>query len=413
MMKKRLLMILGAGSSIECGMPSVASIEQEMRKWAASYSAQTGRQNCFEIIWKALEESVAPEFASVSEPVNFERALGELASLMHWVRPSPAGNALRALIGDGALYDALKFSHPSQHGPNIETKSELSHLLARLAEFMREKASSLDKDSENVLRWRSFLNALRARFEVAIYSLNYDNVALSCWPDAFTGFDEHGEFNSASVHGRKWEGLFHLHGSVHFSLRDILGGRICWRDNLSGSFDDCDDRSADEKSDGRFFPSATFIAGGYKLDQLLGEPFSTYHASLVRDTALADAVILGGYGFTDMHVNRALQNVLSVNASRPPVCVLDYALENTDPMDFREDRWARALTRALHAPGPYAAPGHVHPPVPRELAETVNFELSAPHRVAIWHGGFVGAERASGRMLDWLEGGDDIGLAPR
>lgn len=33
--KKKLLIILGAGSSIDCGMPSVSDIDTKMRIWSA------------------------------------------------------------------------------------------------------------------------------------------------------------------------------------------------------------------------------------------------------------------------------------------------------------------------------------------------------------------------------------------
>jgi hypothetical protein len=61
------------------------------------------------------------------------------------------------------------------------------------------------------------------------------------------------------------------------------------------------------------------------------------HASLVRHVYAADAILIGGYGFGDVHINRALRNRLAMPGKRPPVMVLDRANAKTDPMAFRED----------------------------------------------------------------------------
>jgi hypothetical protein len=41
-MKKKLLIILGAGSSIGCGMPSVGELDEHMEQWATIGRASTG-----------------------------------------------------------------------------------------------------------------------------------------------------------------------------------------------------------------------------------------------------------------------------------------------------------------------------------------------------------------------------------
>lgn len=284
---------------------------------------------------------------------------------------------------------------------------QLCALLTALAQHMRRESNAMSSDSAALAAWRTVLDCVRADFDVAIYNLNYDSVALTCWPGAFTGFDN-GAFDAAAVHERPWEGLFHLHGSVHFSLDGAGRDTIVWGDDLSGAFDDSNDRAATPASDGRDFPPTSLIAGGFKLDQLLIEPFQTYQSALVRDAARADAILIGGYGFGDAHVNRTLRNALRARSARPSVLVLDHAEASTGLLAYRQDRWSPMFEQALYTTSdrsPQAARL-----APHELAAR-GFCEATPHRVAIWYGGFLAAGGQMDRFARWLGGGEEV-LSP-
>jgi hypothetical protein len=82
-------------------------------------------------------------------------------------------------------------------------------------------------------------------------------------------------------------------------------------------------------------------------------------------------------------------------------------------MAFRYDPWAIELCAALNASGNnFLEPGHTCPPMPSELAATGAFEVSAPHRVAIWYGGFPEAATRLDGILPWLGGQSDDALIP-
>ena len=207
--------------------------------------------------------------------------------------------------------------------------------------------------------------------------------------------------------------MYHLHGSVHHSLVGVFGNEICWRDLGEKFIDGHQGQPGDKRTEGRSFPKTTIVAGGFKLDQLLVEPFHLFHAALVRHVYAADAILIGGYGFTDVHINRALRNRFAIPARRLPVMVLYHAGSKTDPMAFRYDPWAFELCAALNASGNYFfEPGHTSPPIPSELAATGAFEVSTPHRVAIGYGGFGEAATRLDGILPWLDGQPDDVLIP-
>jgi len=262
----------------------------------------------------------------------------------------------------------------------------------------------------------NLMAGLRNEFEIGIYNLNYDTAALSAWPDAHTGFVPAGAFAPASVHARsEWGFIYHLHGSVHHSLVGTFGNAIEWRSDLAGPFDDGHQgRSNDQRSDGKSLPKTTLVAGGFKLDQLLVEPFHSFEAALVRHAYEADAILFGGYGFGDVHVNRAFSNRLDGRPSseRPPIMILDYAGERTEPLAWRDDAWAMNLTNTLSVNGSFfREAGHQSPCDPLDLARRQGFEMAPDHRTAVWYGGFENAAARVRDIANWLGGGDDQYLA--
>jgi hypothetical protein len=143
-MKKKLLVILGAGSSIECGMPSVADIDNLMRAWSAHLAQERATPDYFDLAWQALATHLAQGLHGVPSKPDFEKALAELVALMHWVRPAPAGSAMRTLVAQGKLPADIAFPFAEAYGPSITLKMHASKLLERLAQHMRAKCATVN-----------------------------------------------------------------------------------------------------------------------------------------------------------------------------------------------------------------------------------------------------------------------------
>jgi hypothetical protein len=415
-MKKKLLIILGSGSSIPLGLPSVPRLDEEMKAWAAGWAVDHGFQDYFRELWNAIDAYYVAADRRVKPTVNFEKSLGEMIALSHWMTPAPWGDTLRQTAYNGAPPPKLTFPNNPFHevvpySATVTLMDQYNHLLENLVKHMRSESRKLDSQSDAGRDYLTMFNGLRESFDVGIYNLNYDSAALEAWPEAYTGFDEQGNFEPECVHDRTdWGFLYHLHGSVHHSLKHPHGGAICWRRDLNGGdfFDTPVNSANDRRSEGRSFSRGTVIAGGFKLDQLLVEPFHSLHASLVRHIYAADAFLVAGYGFTDVHVNRALQNRWGAFADKPPAMVLDVAHDRTEPMAFREDLWAHDLCSALGCVQDFFRElGHSSVPKPSELAQTGSFEVNPQHRVAIWYGGFTKAAASLDHIVPWLNGGEN------
>ena len=449
-MKKKLLVLLGAGSSVEQDFPSTAELDAEVRKWAKEcvarrapdpideYAARTGT-DFFDLLWRNREAYCA-DFNDDQKAIyeartkpNYERILGDLHALMNGVLPKPYGDPLFRCIPKAEVFASLRIAPDCGELEDLGSnkvfhavQGQLQYLSNRLAERIRgnsngfEISLSFGRGEEQFEPYRKLLQGLQKEFELGVYNLNYDTVALTALPNTFVGFNrESGRFLAAEVLRRpEWNFVYHLHGSIHHWMHigshvmedPDFGPRIRWQDDLTdlGGEDWVDSYSLAPQSDGKRVLLTSLVAGGWKLDQLQEEPFLTLYSSLTRHVHEADAILIGGYGFGDSHVNSVLCNVLRARQGcRPPVLILDYEPKSRTTAK-RYDAWAIAMSGALRVPIPtFRSPCERAQKQWTELPDTVpegEFERSLKAPVAVWNQGFTAAAGKLPQIIRWLDG---------
>jgi hypothetical protein len=396
-MKRKLLLILGSGSSVSLGMPTVGQVDQDMKRWAQEWTNARDRQNYFGDLWQTTATYYVGGMDG-SPSVDFETVLGELIGLSYWTTPAPSGEPLRQFI----LGEQQSAFNPRDHDTAIELRELFDHLITTLTKTIRKRSHQLDRGSHVFREYAALLGALRQSFDVGIFNLNYDNIALSAMSGANTGFDK-GRFDPRQVHaGNDFDYVYHLHGSVHFSLTFPNTKEICWRDNLEDAFHDSDRGiGPDPRSGEMLLPVTTLLAGGFKLDQLLAEPFHSFYASLVRDIHRADAILIGGYGFGDVHVNRALNSRVARHGARPPVFILDRRSFRMLPTSS-DRRWATKLCAALRTDQSFFVEDRSSIFRRADTGEGT-FMVNEKHPVALWDGGFSEAANHTEAIVSWLD----------
>ena len=88
---------------------------------------------------------------------------------MHWVRPAPVGSALRFIVSDGALPQALDLPLDGPYAPSLAVKTLVVALMEKLAGEMRARCASPLADDPNRRCWVEILATLRERFERATW----------------------------------------------------------------------------------------------------------------------------------------------------------------------------------------------------------------------------------------------------
>ncbi len=440
--KKKLLVLLGAGSSVEQGFPSTEKLDGEMRGWAREYAKNKGTTDFFGRLWKnradyskGYSQEQRAIFAHHTDP-NFERVLGDLHALLNGVLPKPHGDPILRHVARAEVFLRLKIAPErrgrGQHGSNkafYEVEGQLGYLHRKLADKMRRLSNVFEIELAHGMREEKFrpyyelFAGLGDAFRLGVYNLNYDPVALHARPKAFVGFDRKtGRFLPADVLGReKWEFIYHLHGSIHHRVRygsrvmehHSHSAKLLWHEDLSqtGDMEDWEDTGfVETRSDEKRMLLTSLVAGGWKLDQLQTDPYLTFYSTLIRHAHAADAIVIGGYGFGDSHINAVLKTVMQAKSSaheRPPVLVIDQET-NARAIAKRNDRWSSGLSRALHISAQsFRCRSERTRQSCRDLPDQVpagEFEQSSQAPVAIWNQGFTSASVHLPEMVRWLEG---------
>lgn len=294
----RTLLILGAGASIEFGVPSTAKmntlIKQHIdgREWIKH---QGGLDAYIKI------QDTLGEYLSSPEAVNFEKIYHCIHELAQFEPITPyAVDEYRFL---------LKPFFSKNHTFNREAfdaagKGVIEAIYQSVSAACESPALSLDTFSE-------FLTRLKQDGVLRVYSTNYDDLALQADPTLYTGFGSGNgiKFDADDFWNSDWNknSVFQMHGSVHFGFprkKNFSIGELGWFDDRSEAlkhsiFTGSDDR----RMDGSSVYRSSVITGLDKLSRIQVTPFSHYYSAISRDAMEADRIVVVGSGLTDLHIN--------------------------------------------------------------------------------------------------------------
>ena len=319
--KKKILVVVGAGASIELGMASVKEINELFIKWAKNEFplASNEHDNLYSFLVREIERYKTDHLEEhLRTPTNFEEVLYAMYLLPAFFLNGIFTSSI------GAFLDIRKLPNIRRFGEHRETDSHVlgclaSHLIEKLLNEFRTRCLQVESHRNELTQWNDFLTRLDDDFELAIVNLNYDNLVYQVLPSLNTGFDSvTRSFQPESIFQRKsWRCLLHIHGSVHF---DSWKG-LQWVDDLNPNLGKYRGHSASYTKEGLVLPDSEIVIGYGKLFQLSNQPFRTYHAELDRLVHECEGVLFLGYGFADDHLNSAFTGYR--NDHRRPVVVID------------------------------------------------------------------------------------------
>jgi hypothetical protein len=408
--KKRLLIVMGAGASLDFGLPSVASVAEILSVFAQERYPLLREPGTN--LYKYLQQTVAVYWREllggreVRTP-NFEEVLYAIFALAAVFPGGTYLSPLGAFVRLNGLPDVSWFGNVSR-AVDLHFIRQFGHDLvdAMLEDFRwrcRELGSTKSAELE---KFRNFLFALSDEFEISVVTLNYDDVAWRLLPSLETGFNKNGTFIDERVMFRKsWPCLLHLHGSVHFDMRDDYTGfagfgglhEIHWQEDLHQQFNqNASGRSSLGTQEGPDFPTSVLVAGYGKTTQIQRRPFRTYYSELERLVAECDTAMFLGYGFGDIHLNMAFERFR--NDRRRPVVVIAFAHDAA--MNAQGIEWAVGRQTVTSVLGLFnthktsmSSLGYKIPRTVAKLREAQEFEISDDNDtpLAIWYNGLLAA----------------------
>lgn len=410
-MKKKLLITVGAGASIDFGLPSVSEVDSLFDTHAGQLFPLTADPTSN--LYRYCRDAIENYYGTASKPelrksVNFEEMLYQLNLLVPHHSDPMRKHGSNALLASILLPEVLHGNSPKAVDGNV-LRHMGSALIDGLVDHFIDVCNNLTTSkAAELAQLREFLAALSQDFDIGIVTLNYDNVFTQACPGLYTGFDSvTGRFEPLSVLQRSdWNFIYHLHGSVHFVMSsteyDMHG--INWTAIPSkGPNVHSFGRNNQESIEGVAYPTSTIVAGYGKSQQILRQPFRTYYSQVNRLVHEADCLLFLGYGFSDMHLNAVFSEAR--DRSRPTV-IVDWARDNQDALAFREDLWSHQLFKTL--PGNaklMSSPNHSAPAVINELKKENEVEVSTDSKypMAVWYNGLLEACKHSAKIITHLK----------
>ena len=346
-MKKRVIVVLGAGSSLRAGAPSVENLTR------AVLAMETPRvrgdvADFYVINGGAIRPAL--ETMGMSPNIPAVRLLGEglrtidpdfnYETVLHAIETLEPYVASRTFIPDLVNVRPVitAFTDPAYRYQALFNYVMLWTMRWDIIRCVRDAVIDRTRapKAEAVNLSTSFISKLRNVFTPEVYNLNYDTLwdDTADWFDGFLPAERFAVFETKKYFDTL-EGenptMNHLHGSVRYGYPER--GEIARLDSREiVKYPDVDEAGNSLRRDNIPQPSYTeasiddaapLISGGAKTLKFNAIPYSYYHAALQQTYRRSNRLLFIGYGFTDPHINNWAHLVLR-HDENAKVAIIDY-----------------------------------------------------------------------------------------
>lgn len=324
--KRRAVVVVGAGASVEYGIPVTADfgalIDQAI--YDDTYCNSVGGTAAYVEVKGKLET-----YYQNAAEAHFERIYHVLHELtMHRTTP-------------GAVAKFLPVMYPFLDATVSYTRQALNAACETMLKFIYQHVSTIcEQPKFSVVPFGALFERMSEQYVPRVYTTNYDDFVGQATIDAFfTGFTashgNHLDFDP-KAYWSQWDvpGLFHIHGSIHMGFphdmpHDI--GDVAWYPSRQEALQYATfNGSGRERMDGTFVARSSIVTGLDKLSRLQQSPYTFYYAGFSRDVMEADVVIVLGSGLADLHLNTYLKAARRARSDLPILFVGYWGREQED-----------------------------------------------------------------------------------
>lgn len=343
---EHLVVLFGAGASIHAGIPLTAQLTTEVAEYQLRAVVEGpqiwirdpkfGRP--FSIPRNPMDLSLrggyAPDQLENAKPIyeevldglkrgfwapNFEHILAAIEELQ-----SVAESQNRPMVDNFknvlAPFIKVETACESLREPTFlwYSRGELIKLVSRIFQDRFAEKQNVELDTQK------FIERLRERYRVSIFTLNYDDLperaGLALYDGFSNGHENFWSFNRREFQSRmeeKAELLCHLHGSIRFGYpRGIpqLASEIVKYGNSREALQSMEGFGKSETNvKGSIVSAAPLISGFNKIAKLsyCPIPYGYYYRALGDSLIKCPRLIIVGYGGLDDHINTCLREFMS------------------------------------------------------------------------------------------------------
>ena len=298
--RPRVLVILGAGSSLHAKAPSTEDVTE--------FVCTLPDNNPLRAVVDRLKKqrSVPP----ANRNFNFETVLATLDDLDQFSARKHCPKALEQYLDD-RLSAFAGYTRGFAYMADQNFGDTHAQVIGQIKNFVIDRTACASPD-----HLREFFDPLRTKFDLTIVTLNYDDIIdrVGDWYDGFSPPASKGAagiFDFAGFCDRSVQDpvvLLHLHGSVRFDfprlspMRSQDGEIVRYAEPRKGL--------AAQLNGPRGIPQPTPIIAGYGKDRWMTRaavPFGYYYTAFTNAIQTCPRVLVAGYGGGDEHVNSWLK----------------------------------------------------------------------------------------------------------
>ncbi len=318
----RLTTFIGAGAAIEIGGPTTHTITTEVRKKKQNFIDR--RTNYIERVARVLDKYY-------NTPCNFEEIYHTLEQIDSYKKGWQG--AAKQYTPFMTAFAKPRFKRFFKDDITILiAKQDLITIVAKLMEGYNSKYKT---ESENV--WHTeFWKLMYDRFKLDIATLNYDTCIEQSLPKLEDGFeiteDSFERFNPRKLNHSTNSKIFHLHGCIHYGYnRTKNANKYTLEDDFNDlykfkSYQDASmqwfGRSSNTTQSAEEAIIGPIITGLKKTDKVINYPYSTYYAALQNSIVENNALLIVGYSFGDLHLNRLLERIVRIHGKKRRIVVI-------------------------------------------------------------------------------------------
>lgn len=306
--KDRLVILLGAGSTISACAPTTRQITDHVKglkiKWVDAIVQGLAKQ-------RGKDDRGNDRF-------TFDTILHALEEIDSFILRKKIPNGLDSVSGVLSAFTIFCNNYANLESCKLLADRFSAH--ASIAKYVWEKTRDACERDLSV-----FFDRLRSRFQLSIFTLNYDDVVdrTGNWFDGFTDLHDLGNgapyltFNPAKFRAgvcAERDLLAHLHGSVRFGHALNVGNIVKYH---------CTDNALKSLN----LSGQPTIISGHKETRLAREivPFGYYYHALIEAVMHTPRLLVAGFGGYDSHVLSWLMAFMEVHGCRNKVALVDTA----------------------------------------------------------------------------------------
>ena len=201
---------------------------------------------------------------------------------------------------------------------------DYSSLYCEIIKLIKEKIS---KDTKNIKKdkyekIKKFYHKLNKKFDLNIITTNYDPLLLKIFPDFFIGFDKKTkEFCQQEI-------ILNNHKNYLYHIHGSLYNRLEKNEIIYDEEDYLNNNitisNNSIRDTNKVILESPIIAGYDKQNKILYNPFKTYFSQIPKMIYETDGILFIGYGFNDIHLNSNFEMIRKQKIKRKVVIIDKY-----------------------------------------------------------------------------------------